>query len=450
MRVIALGILLVLTMGPVLAQEPAAPASPIATVEQVSDQALKARIAGILTNVDALEGVQLDVDAGVVTLGGNVVGEADRARAENIVRRVQGVVEVQNGIEVSQDISVRGQAVLERLQSRFENFLVGIPIFLIALVVFLLFLFLSRVFGRHPIFVARISPNPFLRQLLVQGVRIGIILLGLVLALEVLDATSLIGAVLGAAGLTGVVLGFALKETIENYVAGLLLSLRQPFLPNDHILVQGYEGHVVRLTSRATVLISLEGNHVRIPNADVFKTTLVNYSRSPERRFDFAVGVGVQTDLIEARKLAIETLDDMDAVLDEPAPDVWVETLGDSNVVLTVIGWIDQREHALAKVRGEAIRRVKIVFEAADYDLPEPIYRLNLMNSKISGLLQETVGAEPGPAETPEAAPRSTNSERLDDEDVDLSRDTHIDKEVAEERALNADKDMLHPTAEQE
>lgn len=444
---LALAFLLVLTPG--LAQEPA-PDGAIASVDVVSDTALAERISDILANVDTLANVDVRVEAGVVTLEGRVASEEDRTRAASIARRVQGVVEVQDRVEVTQDISVRSQVVFERLQQRFENFLVSVPLFVIALIVFLIFLFLSRVFGQHPIFIDRISPNPFLRQLLVQSVKIGIALLGLVLALEILNATSLIGAVLGAAGLTGIVLGFALKETIENYVAGLLLSLRQPFSPNDHILVQGHEGHVIRLTSRATVLMTLDGNHVRIPNADVFKTTLVNYSRSPERRFKFDVGVGTQTDLIEARDLAIETLDAMEAVLDEPAPDAWVKTLGDSNVVLEVVGWIDQRAHSLAKVRGEAIRRVKIVFEAADYDLPEPIYRLNLMNSDMGGLLAQTDDASVSVPEAPERpSPESSGTADVE-QDVDLSRDTHLDREVAEERAQMRDKDMLYPSAEQE
>lgn len=444
MRSIFLALAFLLVLTPVSAQEPASDAS-IASVEVVSDRALAERISDILANVDALGNVTVDVEAGVVTLEGRVANNEDRARAASIARRVQGVVEVQDRVEVTQDISVRSQVVLERLQERFENFLVSVPLFAIAFVVFLVFLFLSRMFGRHPIFIGRISPNPFLRQLLVQSVKVGIVLLGLVLALEVLNATSLIGAVLGAAGLTGIVLGFALKETIENYVAGLLLSLRQPFSPNDHVLVQGHEGHVIRLTSRATVLMTLDGNHVRIPNADVFKTTLVNYSRSPERRFKFDVGVGTQTDLIEARELAVETLDAMEAVLDTPPPDAWVKTLGDSNVVLEVVGWIDQRTHSIAKVRGEAIRRVKIVFEAANYDLPEPIYRLNLMNSSLGGVLTET-------DQQVASAPKSGEgvSDKDVDEQVDLSRDTHLDQEVAEERAQMKDQDLLDPTAKQE
>lgn len=443
-RGVVLVLVFLLVPGLASAQDPASD-SAIASVDIVSDTALAERISDILANVDALENVAVRVESGVVTLDGRVSHDDDRVRAASIARRVQGVVEVQNRVEVTQDISVRSQVVLERLQERFENFLVAVPLFVIALAVFLVFLLLARLFGRYPIFIDRISPNPFLRQLLSQSVKVGIILLGLVLALEVLNATSLIGAVLGAAGVTGIVLGFALKETIENYVAGLLLSLRQPFSPNDHIQVQGHEGHVIRLTSRATVLMTLDGNHVRIPNADVFKTTLVNYTRSPERRFMFDVGVGTQTDLIEARELAIETLDGMDAVLDTPAPDAWVKTLGDSNVVLEVAGWIDQRFHSIAKVRGEAIRRVKIVFENANYDLPEPIYRLNLMNSDLGGVLSaadETIAMSAEEAD-------STAAEEVNQE-VDLSRDTHLDQEVAEERAQMRDQDLLDPGAKRE
>src|SRR3546814_6600583 len=64
----------------------------------------------------------------------------------------------------------------------------------------------------------------------------------------------------------------------------LMLSLRQPFRANDHVVIEGHEGRVVRLTSRATILMTLEGNHLRIPNSTVFKAVILNYTRNPERR----------------------------------------------------------------------------------------------------------------------------------------------------------------------
>ena len=108
--------------------------------------------------------------------------------------------------------------------------------------------------------------NAFLRETAQQLVRIAVLLAGAPLALEILDATALVAALLGTAGLFGLVLGFAFWDLAENAIASLLLSLRRPFAPNDLVSIEGREGHVVRLTSRATVLLTIEGNHVRIPN----------------------------------------------------------------------------------------------------------------------------------------------------------------------------------------
>jgi small-conductance mechanosensitive channel len=84
---------------------------------------------------------------------------------------------------------------------------------------------------------------------------------------------------------------------VENYIASILLSLRQPFSPNDHVVIEGYEGLVLRLTSRATLLMSFDGNHIRIPNAMVYKSVIVNYTRNPRRRISFQVGVGTDVNL---------------------------------------------------------------------------------------------------------------------------------------------------------
>ena len=343
--------------------------------------------------------------------------------------------------DVGDGIRDRGLAVYDRMEDRLGEILAAIPMFALAVVVFVLFVAAARFVADRSGLIARLGRNPFQRQILTQTLRIAIIVVGLVLALEIVNATSLIGAVLGAAGMTGIVLGFALRETIENYVAGLLLSLRQPFAPNDHLLVLGFEGHVIRLTSRATVLMTLDGNHVRIPNADVFKSPLVNYTRNPERRFDFTVGVGTDVDLAGARRLAIETLADTPGVLADPEPDAWIETLGDSNVELAVLGWIDQRRHSLPKVRGEAIRRVKAAFEAADFDLPEPIYRLKLTGDAAA--VPETNAAGPAPGDTPPPAAD-------DGPEPDIARDTHLDREVAQERAEMPENDLLDPAAARE
>lgn len=92
-------------------------------------------------------------------------------------------------------------------------------------------------------------------------------------------------------------------------------------------MIGNQEGHVVRLTPRATILLTLDGNHTRIPNAMVYKAVIINYTRNPKRRFTFDVGVDTEQNLVQAQTLAAQTLDRMAGVLDDPAPSCTVQTL---------------------------------------------------------------------------------------------------------------------------
>src|SRR3546814_979689 len=87
-----------------------------------------------------------------------------------------------------------------------------------------------------------------------------------------------------------------------------MLSLRQPFRANDHVVIEGHEGRVVRLTSRATILMTLEGNHLRIPNSTVFKAVILNYTRNPERRFDFELGIDANDDPVDGMAVGLRAI----------------------------------------------------------------------------------------------------------------------------------------------
>ena len=317
------------------------------------------------------------------------------------------------------------------------------PVLALALAVFVLFWFVARWLSAREALYRRVSPNRFVRQLVAQVVRSVVVIVGLVFALEILEATALIGAVMGAAGVTGLVVGFALKEMVENYVAGVLLSLRQPFSPHDLVQIDGREGHVVRLTSRATILLTPEGNHVRLPNALVFKGVIVNFTRNPERRFDFTLGLATDTDLAAAQALAIETVGAVEGVLQNPAPDAWISAVGDSSLSLYIIAWVDQRRHAFPKVRSEAIRQVLARFGAAGIETPEPIYRVNL----TSALATAGDAARP-PARPPKPAPKPAGTAAA--AGVDLTPDTHLDAEIARERSQTDSEDLLDPAAKKE
>ena len=217
-----------------------------------------------------------------------------------------------------------------------------------------------------------------------------------------------------------------------------MLSLRQPFRANDHVLINEHEGKVVRLTSRATILMTLDGNHLRIPNATVFKAVILNYTRNPERRFEFALGVDANDDPVAAMATGLSAIAGLAFVLDEPKPDAVIETVGDSNIVLTFLAWVDQNESDFMKARSLAIRAAKDALETAGFTLPEPIYRLRFDGTAPAGL-QPSGEARP-PARKPAVA---RPDHVVEDELLDVRPDAHITEKVDEERAQTGEKDLL-------
>ncbi|SHH02506.1 mechanosensitive ion channel family protein [Cognatishimia maritima] len=363
--------------------------------EAIGDDEILRRIQKLLAEIDGYEDVSVAVSSGVVRLTGEVIDNVTQDRLTQIINRVIGVVAIENETSVSGTLEERLTPAMERVSARLRNLVANGPIFLVALAAFALIAsggwFLT---GRIGIW-GRLAPNAFIADVYRTVARIFFILVGLVLALDILNATALIGAVLGAAGVAGLALGFAVRDTVENFIASILLSLRQPFRPNDFVDIQGDQGTVARLTSRATILISPEGNHIRIPNATVFKGRIVNFTRDPNRRFDFDLGVDAEADLAAALTTGVAALETLAFVLDDPEVGAWISNVGDSNVVLTFTGWVNQNEVNFAKARGEAIRATKVALESAGFGLPEPIYRVRLDNATWPAQPQSSAAEAP-------------------------------------------------------
>ncbi len=296
--------------------------------------------------------------------------------------------------------------VVQRLLNETYGLLAALPLFALALLAVWVCWLLGRWLSRRALLDHVARRNPFMRDLTRTTVRWLATSLGVLVALEILDATALAGALLGTAGVLGIALGFAFKDTLENYLAGILMSLRQPFAPRDHVVIDGNEGVVVSMTSRATILMTLDGNHLRLPNALVFRSVTLNYSRNPSRRFQFDVGIGVGEDLVAAQNIGTAELAKLPGVMTTPPPRAYIAALGDSNVQVRFLGWVEQRSHDFLMMRSEAIRTVKLALEAAEMDLPEPIYRLQLTNPSAA----PSVAAPPSARSVPPLRPPSSHS----------------------------------------
>lgn len=412
--------------------------------DRTRDSKILARAEGIFAQLSNLSDVTVTVEEGVVKLSGIVANEADANEALQIARRIDGTVTVEDNIERTLDVADNIAPMMAEVEDFGNQIVRAAPLIAIALVVFVLVAWLGHMIASWKGFWQRMTPNPFLAELVSQAFRLIVIIVALVTALNLIGASSLTGAILGSAGILGIAIGFAVRDTLENYISSVMLSLRQPFRANEHVVIGDQEGIVVRLTSRATILMTLDGNHLRIPNSNVFKAIILNYTRNPERRFDFELGVDAEDDPLAAISVGIEAMRTLDFILDDPKPFAIIKTVGDSNIVLTFYGWVDQSNADFGKSRSLAIRAAKDAIEREGFTLPEPIYRVRFDGKTPlplpSGAMSVTTSD--GDA-TKLAATASQAKAKVDAEQLDTAPDKHLEEKVAEERAETGEADLL-------
>ncbi|MEZ5714229.1 MAG: mechanosensitive ion channel family protein [Paracoccaceae bacterium] len=424
---------------PAVAQTADQPSGTIQVEDSATkDAAIAVRIRDILAELGGYGDVTVTVSSGIVTLRGTTLDHTAATRLNEIAGRVEGVVAIENKVTETTDVVERLNPAIERFRARLKQLIAYLPLLAVALLGFAAVSSLGFVLARLRNPWDRLAPNAFIADIYRTLIRLGALVAGLVVALDILGATALLGTILGAAGIIGLAIGFAVKDTVENFIASIMLSIRQPFRPNDSIEIEGNEGKVIRLTSRATILLNWDGNHVRIPNATVFKARILNYSRNPERRFKFRVSAAYGTDLAFALRLAQDTVAGLPFVLETPAPNVWIDELGGSDISFMVTGWIDQTATSIVQARSEAIRQTLLAFEAAGIEMPEPTYRV------LTGPFGTAVPAgAPQPESDPAAAAPAMPApeETLD---TAATAEHELSAIVAEEREATKEDDLLN------
>jgi small conductance mechanosensitive channel len=432
MRIITLFVTaLIMTLAwPLPANEPDTTDPEIKVVNATQDQAIAQRLSAILAQIDGLADVEFRVNAGVLTLQGQVANAQLSREVVAIASRLEGVVYVQNLLQEELAVRSRLAPATEKFQQLLARAVQMLPLLLLALLAIVSFWLLGAWLARRSGWLRRLGISELATNLGMRFIRLLITGVGILIALELLDATALVSAALGVAGVIGIALGFAFRNIVENYLAGVLLSTRNPFAIGDQIQVGEFSGSVVRLTSRDTVLMTLDGNHLRIPNSDIITSAMTNFSRNPLRRFQFTVGVSVELDLVRVRQLGIATLTAMPGILPDPPPRCLIEELGDSAVVLKFFAWIDQRNSDFLKARSEAIRLVKTAFDQAGIEMPEPIYRIHM--------------EEPDETDdTPVQTPSTTQTAAAAAQDVDVATDETMEQQLAQELRSSDEENLL-------
>ena len=421
MRVLVLLLLFLSFAVPTTAQEAMGTITTENSAQQ--DAAIATRIREILAALGSYDNVIVTVNEGVVTLQGTTASVVEADALAPLAARIEGVVAVRNQVTETTDIVERLDPAIDRFRARIDQFIIFFPLALIAAAAFALVVFVGFALARMRRPWEGLAPNLFIAEIYRQLVRIAFVIFGIVIALDILNATALLSTILGAAGIIGLALGFAVRDTVENFIASVMLSFRQPFRPNDTVEINGDQGKVIRLTSRATILLSFDGNHIRIPNATVFKSRIINYSQNAERRFKFSIVVDRDADLQATRTLVESTVQTLPFVLTEPAAQTWIEALHAAGVELVVTGWVDQNETSTVRAKGEALRQVKLAIQGAGVVIPDATQSILLTRDVVKPELIESTKVDVVDASEDESLERIVAAERDMDQSEDLLRD---------------------------
>ena len=371
------------------------------------DDEIRQRIADILQTTSWFGEPEVTVQQGIVFLKGTTENDESKKWAGDLARNTEGVVAVVNEIEVAPTTVWDFDPTFQVLNDLARNFVRLLPLMVVAVVVSLL----SWIFAKLTVRLLRRwlqaqALSQLLREVLARTGGILVMLAGLYLVLRIAGLTQLALTVVGGTGLIGLVLGIAFRDITENFLASLFLSLQQPFREGDLVEVASVTGYVQRLTSRTTVLMTLDGNQVQVPNSTVFKSTIRNFTSNPIRRDDFIVGVGYDNSIPFAQEIALKVLAEHPAILHEPEPLVLVENLGTSTVNLRVYFWLDGGRHSWLKVKSSVIRLVKRAFQDAGISLPDEAREL-IFPQGVPVHIIESEGAVEPPLTKPTAEPET-------------------------------------------
>ncbi len=269
-------------------------------------------------------------------------------------------------------------AAWDKVQSMVNGFIALLPNIVLGLIVFIFFLFVA---SRIKVLVKRLTRNRrYARNLglvlgrLAQGLTI---LIGLFIALSIVIPTFQAGDLVQLLGISGVAIGFAFRDILQNFLAGILILLTEPFQIDDQIVFKGFEGTVENIETRATTIRTYDGRRIVIPNSELFTNSVTVNTAFDNRRLEYDVGIGYNDDIDRAKQLMLDAMLSVDEVLKDPAPDVLAMELAESTVNIRVRWWVHPPRRADNLIsRDKVIIAIKKTLVANGIDLPFPTQQI--------------------------------------------------------------------------
>ncbi len=254
-----------------------------------------------------------------------------------------------------------------------EGFLARLPYLVIALIVFGVFLIVARIIKRVVHAAGKNTRlDVMLADLLGRLASAAITVLGLFVAAVIIFPAFKPGDLVTGLGITSVAIGFAFKDVLQNFFAGILILWRRPFVVGDQIRTKDYEGTVEEINVRSTRLKTYDGERAVLPNGDVYTSAILVRTAYDKRRVKFTVGIGYPDSIEEARETIRRVLRETEGVMGDPGPWVYVAELAPSSVNFTVYFWVGSQQANVLKVSDRVATGIKNALDRAGIDMPFP------------------------------------------------------------------------------
>lgn len=288
-----------------------------------------------------------------------------------------------------QNNSYSTDGLIEAFQRSWYAFLDQVPSILLAIfIVAVGFLVSNKLANWGRKVIANRSHDPLMTNFLTKTIKLVLGTIVVMFALRVAGLGGIATGLLTAAGASAIVIGFAFKDIGENFISGIILSFNRPFNLNDTVEVGGVFGKVMAMEFRYTKLKTFDGRDVYIPNSDVVKKPVFNYTEDGFFRVEFMAGIAYEDNIDAARELILSTVRACDGVVENETHEVFVavDELATSTVNLKIRFWVetkDYRKRSL-EIRGRVITNVKEALEQNNFGLPGEVQEIKLYSGQGS------------------------------------------------------------------
>lgn len=268
------------------------------------------------------------------------------------------------------------------LNKSWQNLYESMPSIIFAIIVFVIGLFVIRKLkGIAYTYIDKRSKDPLVSDFLVNVVALVLTVFLLITSLTILGFGEITDKILAGAGITTFIIGFALKDIGENFLSGIVMAFKRPFRIGDLIEINTFKGKVINMSLRETLIKTLDGKEVFIPNGMIAKNGLINYTLDDLLRTDFIIGLDYNDDTQDALNMIEEILKNFEGILQNPEPIAVIDELATSTVNVRVSYWYMTNDIKVsgAKLKSQIMLKVFKSLMGKNYELPSDIVEVKML-----------------------------------------------------------------------